>query len=69
MAPEVDLAKFFILNAKALKEMHFGVMIVCDDNPMATNTDDFKCTIKPYQMKVLHFGNRFNFVETSFFDS
>ena len=35
MRPDVDLAKFFVLNAKVLKEMYFGVVSSCNDKWMA----------------------------------
>jgi len=35
MRADVDFAKFFILNAKVLKEMYFGVVPSCNDKWMA----------------------------------
>lgn len=33
--PDVDFAKFFVLNAKVLKKMEFGVLNSCNDKWMA----------------------------------
>ena len=35
MRSDVDFAKFFVLNAKVLKEMYFGVVSSCNDKWMA----------------------------------
>jgi len=35
MRPEVDFAKFFVLNAKVLNDMYFGVLQSCNDKWIA----------------------------------
>ena len=58
MRSDVDFAKFFVLNAKVLKEMYFGVVSSCNDKWMANQRKQLQLDNKASPGARFAFDNR-----------